>query len=66
MAQVMMQVRGLTYEEARADQVKSIKAGRLGRPEEFGDAFAFLCSAQAGYLSGQNIQLDGGSYEGVF
>jgi 3-oxoacyl-[acyl-carrier protein] reductase len=66
MAQVMMQVRGLTYEEARADQVKSIKAGRLGRPEELGDAFAFLCSAQAGYLSGQNIQLDGGSYEGVF
>jgi 3-oxoacyl-[acyl-carrier protein] reductase len=46
--------------------VKSIKAGRLGRPEELGDAFAFLCSAQAGYLSGQNIQLDGGSYEGVF
>jgi 3-oxoacyl-[acyl-carrier protein] reductase len=66
MAQVIMQVRSLTYEEARADQVKSIKAGRLGRPEEFGDAFAFLCSAQAGYLSGQNIQLDGGSYEGVF
>jgi 3-oxoacyl-[acyl-carrier protein] reductase len=66
MAQVMMQVRGITYEEARADQVKSIKAGRLGRPEELGDAFAFLCSAQAGYLSGQNIQLDGGSYEGVF
>ena len=66
MAQIMMQVRGLTYEEARADQVKSIKAGRLGRPEELGDAFAFLCSAQAGYLSGQNIQLDGGSYEGVF
>jgi 3-oxoacyl-[acyl-carrier protein] reductase len=62
----MMQVRGMTYEEARADQVKSIKAGRLGRPEELGDAFAFLCSAQAGYLSGQNIQLDGGSYEGVF
>ena len=66
MAQIIMQVRGLTYEEARADQVKSIKAGRLGRPEELGDAFAFLCSAQAGYLSGQNIQLDGGSYEGVF
>ena len=34
--------------------------------EEFGDAFAFLCAAQSGYLSGQNLQLDGGSYEGVF
>lgn len=66
MAQIMMQVRGVTYEEARADQVKSIKAGRLGKPEEFGDAFAFLCSVQAGYISGQNFQLDGGSYEGVF
>ena len=66
MAQIAMKLRGLTYEEARAEQVATIKAGRLGRPEEFGDAFAFLCSAQAGYLSGQNLQLDGGSYEGVF
>ena len=49
-----------------AEQEASIKAGRLGRPEEFGDAFAFLCSAQAGYISGQNLQLDGGSYEGIF
>ncbi len=66
MAELVMQFRGVTYDEARAEQVASIKAGRLGRPEEFGDAFAFLCSAQAGYLSGQSLQLDGGSYEGVF
>ena len=66
MAQLVMQFRGISYEEARAEQVASIAAGRLGRPEEFGDAFAFLCSAQAGYLSGQSLQLDGGSYEGVF
>jgi len=66
MAQLVMQFRGITYEEARAEQVKSIKAGRLGRPNEFGDACAFLCSAQAGYISGQSLQLDGGSYEGVF
>lgn len=66
MAELAMKLRGMTYEEARAEQVASIKAGRLGRPEEFGDAFAFLCSAQAGYLSGQSLQLDGGSYEGVF
>ena len=44
----------------------SISARRLGRPEEFGAACAFLCSAQAGYISGQNLQLDGGTYEGVF
>ena len=61
-----MPLRGITYEEARAEQIASIAAGRLGRPEEFGDAFAFLCSAQAGYLSGQSLQLDGGSYDGVF
>ena len=66
MARVVMELRGITYEQARAEQIASIKAGRLGRPEEFGDTFAFLCSARAGYLSGQAIQLDGGSYEGVF
>lgn len=66
MAELVMQFKGITYDEARAEQIASIKAGRLGRPDEFGDAFAFLCSAQAGYISGQNLQLDGGSYEGVF
>ncbi len=66
MAHVAMKMLGITYEEARAQQVASIKAGRLGRPDEFGDAFAFLCATQAGYISGQNLQLDGGSYEGVF
>ena len=45
--------------------VRSIAAGRLGQPEEFGAACAFLCGAQAGYISGQNLQLDGGSYVGV-
>jgi 3-oxoacyl-[acyl-carrier protein] reductase len=66
MAELVMKFKGVSYDEARAEQVASIKAGRLGRPDEFGDAFAYLCSAQAGYLSGQNLQLDGGSYEGVF
>jgi 3-oxoacyl-[acyl-carrier protein] reductase len=66
MAELVMALRGVSYDEARAEQIASIKAGRLGRPEEFGDAFAYLCSAQAGYLSGQSIQLDGGSYEGTF
>jgi 3-oxoacyl-[acyl-carrier protein] reductase len=66
MARLVMAYKHVSYDEARAEQVASIKAGRLGRPEEFGDTFAFVCSAQAGYMSGQNIQLDGGSYEGVF
>ena len=66
MAERVMEHRGSSYPEARAEQVASIKAGRLGLPEEFGDACAFLCSAQAGYISGQSLQLDGGSYEGLF
>ena len=62
MARAWMKREGITYEQARALQVKAIAANRLGRPEEFGAAFAFLCSAHAGYISGQNLHLDGGSY----
>ena len=52
-------------EEARQRIADSLPAKRFGLPEEFGDACAFLCSAQAGFMTGQNLQLDGGSYEGV-
>ncbi|MYF68809.1 MAG: SDR family oxidoreductase [Proteobacteria bacterium] len=62
MARAWMKRESITYEQARALQVKAIAANRLGRPEEFGAAFAFLCSAHAGYISGQNLHLDGGSY----
>lgn len=65
MAELVMEIGGITWDEARAQQVTSIAAGRLGEPSELGDACAFLCSAQAGYLTGQNLQLDGGSYEGL-
>jgi 3-oxoacyl-[acyl-carrier protein] reductase len=66
MALLAMEREGITYEQARADQVASIAARRLGLPEEFGAACAFLCSVQASFISGQNLQLDGGSYEGLF
>ncbi|WP_273847546.1 SDR family oxidoreductase [Rubrobacter calidifluminis] len=65
MAKRLMKAHGITREQAFERIAATIKAGRLGRPEEFGDACAFLCSAQAGYISGQNLQLDGGSYEGL-
>ncbi|MED5262610.1 MAG: SDR family oxidoreductase [Myxococcota bacterium] len=65
MAKAASKMFNISYEEARAQQVDSIAAGRLGQPSEFGDACAFLCSAQAGYISGQNLQLDGGSYDGL-
>ncbi len=65
MAQRMMVQHGIDRDEARRRIASTIAAKRLGRPDEFGDACAFLCSVQAGYISGQNLQLDGGSYEGL-
>jgi 3-oxoacyl-[acyl-carrier protein] reductase len=57
---------GVTEEEAKAQRLKSIPAGRLGDPAEFGDACAYLCSAQASYVTGQNFLIDGGAYPGTF
>jgi len=65
MAERIMKLEKVTYEEARTRIVDTIAAKRFGRPEEFGDACAYLCSAQAGFISGQNLQLDGGSYRGL-
>jgi len=55
----------ISVDEARRRQAASIAAGRLGEPAEVGAACAFLCSAQAGYISGVNLRLDGGSYLGL-
>jgi 3-oxoacyl-[acyl-carrier protein] reductase len=65
MAAGMMRERGISHEEARAWQIRSVRAGRLGRPEEVGDTCAFLCSVQAGFISGQSLLVDGGSYPGL-
>jgi len=65
MTERMMRMENITFEEARARIADSVAAKRFGKPEEFGDACAFLCSEQAGFISGQNLQLDGGSYRGL-
>jgi 3-oxoacyl-[acyl-carrier protein] reductase len=57
---------GQTYEDAIAAARNANPAGRLGTPEEFGAVCAFLCSAHAGYIVGQNLLLDGGAYPGTF
>ena len=57
---------GKSVQELTATRAKAIPAQRLGIAGEFGDVCAFLCSAQAGYLTGQNILLDGGAYPGTF
>lgn len=62
MAKAAMEREGITYEVARAKQVESIAARRLGDPKEFGATCAFVCSAYAGYMTGMNIHLDGGTY----
>ncbi len=50
----------------RARREAAIPAGRFGRPEEFGALCAFLASASAGLLTGQNILIDGGAFPGAF
>jgi 3-oxoacyl-[acyl-carrier protein] reductase len=65
MAELRAKTGGVSIEQAYTEMAASIAAGRLGTPAEFGAACAWLCSAQAGYISGQNLQLDGGSYPGV-
>ena len=65
MASMQSERQGISMDEAYAQIAETIAAKRLGKPEEFGDACAYLCSAQAGFISGQNLQIDGGSYEGL-
>ncbi len=55
-----------SVEEVLAERRAGNPARRFGDPAEFGDACAFLCSAQAGYITGQNLLLDGGAYPGTF
>lgn len=58
--------KGITVEEAAAARAATIPAKRFGQPDEFGAACAFLCSAQAGYITGQNLLIDGGVFNGAF
>jgi 3-oxoacyl-[acyl-carrier protein] reductase len=57
---------GKTVDEFLEPRRQAIPARRFGSPDEFGAFCAFLCSAHAGYLTGQNILVDGGAYPGTF
>ena len=57
---------GQSRDSVEAAAKKSIPAGRFGDPAEFGAYCAFLCSAHAGYVTGQNVLIDGGAYPGTF
>jgi 3-oxoacyl-[acyl-carrier protein] reductase len=57
---------GRAEQEIEAESIASIPARRFGNPEEFGELCAFLCSAQASYITGQNFLIDGGLYPGTY
>ena len=57
---------GIPVEQAAAARAASIPAKRFGTADEFGAACAFLCSAHAGYITGQNLLIDGGTFPGAF
>jgi 3-oxoacyl-[acyl-carrier protein] reductase len=58
--------RGVSVEAVRAEVAAANPTGRVGDPVEFGAMCAFLASAHAGYVIGQNILMDGGLYPGLF
>ena len=51
---------------ARPTRIATVPAKRFGEPDEFGAACAFLCSAHAGFITGQNLLIDGGIFPGAF
>lgn len=65
LARVAVQ-RDLPLERARAEAADRIPARRFGDPAEFGALCAFLASASAGFITGQNILIDGGAFPGAF
>ena len=64
-AQAQAAAAGVAPDVILARRAVDNPAGRFGDPAEFGAACAFLCSASAGFVSGQNLVLDGGAYPGV-
>ena len=65
MAELQAKNENISYKDARERIADNLASKRMGLTEEFGAACAFLCSTKSGYISGQNLQLDGGTYPGV-
>ncbi len=57
--------RGVTFDEIQVVAKREIPAGRFGDPSEFGAYAAFLCSAHCGFVTGQNLMIDGAQYPGL-
>lgn len=57
---------GDRFEQVWHARAAANPARRYGDPEELGAYFAFLCSSKAGFITGQNLLIDGGSYPGTY
>jgi 3-oxoacyl-[acyl-carrier protein] reductase len=64
--QGLVEMEGRTFEEIWAERAKQNPAGRYGDPDEIGAYCAFLCSAKAGFITGQSLLIDGGQYPGTY
>lgn len=62
----MAELQNVDIETAKRNRINSVPAGRLGQPDEFGKLCAFLASEHAGYITGQNILIDGGAFRTAF
>jgi 3-oxoacyl-[acyl-carrier protein] reductase len=62
----MIAASGKTFEQVFRERAAASVAKRYGDPAELGAYCAFLCSVQAGYITGQSLLIDGGSYPGTF
>ncbi len=61
----MAELQGKSFDEIADKRKAEVPAGRFGQPDEFGAAAAFMCSSQAGFITGQNLLLDGGIFPGA-
>jgi 3-oxoacyl-[acyl-carrier protein] reductase len=62
----MIEGTGKTFEQVFRERAEASTAKRYGDPAELGAFCAFLCSAHAGYITGQSLLIDGGGYPGAF
>jgi 3-oxoacyl-[acyl-carrier protein] reductase len=60
------ELKGVSLEDMAEGRAATVPARRFGRPEELGMLCAFLCADAAGYITGQNVLIDGGQFNGAF
>lgn len=61
----LAETKGISFDEAHQERMQEVPAKRFGTADEFGATCAFLCSQYGGYITGQNIVMDGGMYPGT-